>query len=135
MPSAVIKLPGEPIVIVTIALPIERYLSSLHSVRGQIDRVAREVGSPLYEILDLRNQDVSFSDILLGLDEQHGQPPGSITDPRIRPVAVGDHPLLPIAVKKTRQRFSIDVPVFDTLQAALDFVRAELGGKADPSRN
>jgi hypothetical protein len=128
-----IKLPGEPIVIVTIALPIERHLSSLYSIRAQIDRVAREAGGPLYVLLDLRNQDVSFSDILLGLDEQVGRPPGAITDPRVRPVGVGDHPLLAIAAKKTWQRYSIDVPIFDTLEAALQHARAELGGEGDRS--
>jgi|GEM_PF-7070693 hypothetical protein len=131
MPSSMIKLPGEPIVIVTIALPIERHLSSLYSIRAQIDRVAREAGGPLYVLFDLRNQDVSFSDILLGLDEQAGRPPGALTDPRVRPVGVGDHPLLAIAAKKTWQRYSIDVPIFTTLEAALQYVRAKLDREGD----
>lgn len=135
MPSAVIKLPDEPIVIVTIALPIERHLSSLHSVCAQIDRIARQVRRPLYTILDLRGQDLSFSDILLGLDEQKDQPPGSMTDPRVRPIVAGDHPLLAIAQKKARQQLAIEIPVFDTLQIALAYVRAELEGQANhPSR-
>jgi len=126
MPFAVIKLPEEPIVIVSVALPIERHLSSLYSIWVQIDRLAREERGPLYEIVDVRNQDVSFSDILVALDELDDHPPGSIADPRIRTVLVGDHPMLAIAVKKLWQRFSLEIPVFATLDAALDYVRGEL---------
>lgn len=127
MPFALVKLPNEPIVIVMGDVPIEDHLGPLHSIFAQVDRVASEVGCRLYFVADARNlTNLSYSDILIWLDELRAAPPGSPRDPRVEFWVVGTHDLLPILVKKMRQQFGIEPPLVTTLEEALDGIRAEI---------
>jgi len=129
MTFALVKLPNEPIVIVTGDIPVEENLPALHAMFGQVDRLASQTGGLLYCILDTRHlENLSFSDILLWLDEQRTAPPGSARDSRLRMWGVGTHSLLPIAVKKLRQQYGVEMMLADTLDAALARIRAELAG-------
>ena len=53
--------------------------------------------------------------------------PGSIADPRLRPLLVGTHPVLTIAVKKGVAEAGVTAH-FPTLEPALDHARAPYAG-------
>jgi len=124
----IIRLPNEPIVIVSSAPGFGDGLAQQPSVDALIAQLAAKTRHPrLYRITDLRRvHQIDFSDILLWLDVQREYGPGSLRDPRVQWVVVGEHPLLTIAARKIRTNFDLDVPVFATMNEALAFVRAEI---------
>jgi len=134
MPVALVKLPNEPIVIVIGDVPVEDHIGPIRSVFAQIDRLATETRTRMYCIADMRHvSDLSFSDILIILDELRSAPTGSPRDPRVRTWVVGTHDLQPIAIKTRRQQYGLELPLFDTLEDALAAIRDEIAG--EPSRS
>jgi len=134
MPVALVKLPNEPIVIVIGDVPVEDHIGPIRSVFAQIDRLATETRTRMYCIADMRHVSaLSFSDILIILDELRSAPTGSPRDPRVRTCVVGTHDLLPIAIKKLRQQYGLELPLFDTLEDALAAIRDEIAG--EPARS
>jgi hypothetical protein len=119
------RLPGEPIIVVKPALPVEQNIEHVYTIDARCDQIASELGGPLYRIMDMRFADLAFSDILLFLDLEKEGRPGSLVDPRVRTLMVGHHPLLKIAARKTLQELDVTVPVFDSMDEALAYVRAD----------
>jgi len=126
MAASVRKLSDEPIAIIHIEVPGDRNLASLRAVEVQVNQIVRETGDPLYCVLDGRSLEPSYSDVLLWLDDHQQAYPSPITNPHIRLVVVGTHPMLATAVQKVRQFFKTDVPLFTTLDEALAFIRGEI---------
>ncbi|WP_119067593.1 hypothetical protein [Aggregatilinea lenta] len=123
------KLQGEPIAIVTLALPIERYPSGPGMICHQLAQLAAREAGPLFAIFDMRRLEPSLSDIHLWLADQTHTASGSIYDSRIHPILVGTHPMVPLAAKKARQHLDMEVRHVATLDEALTYARC-----ARPSR-
>ena len=123
MAFAVKKLPDEPIVIVTIDLPVHEYEQNFRSLSNQLARLAENAAEGFEVILDGRTLDLSFSDVLLLIDLGQDTPAGTFADPRLHWSIVGTHPLFAIAVKKVRQQLSAYVTLFETLDEALAAAR------------
>lgn len=132
MVFAVRRLPEEAIVIVTISVPVERYVDNFRSLDAQIAHTATEIGGQFYCLWDLRGVDLSFSDILLWSETQQDRHPGSLNDPLVHPVLIGNHPLLPAAVRRFKTLLNLDVPLVATLDEALALARAALSPGSDP---
>ncbi len=125
MAFAIRKYSDEPVVVVTVDLPLDRFQSNVHLLGTQVDQLARRFDSPpLYTIIDASELDLSFSDILLLIDEFSQGTPGPFANPRVYPIVVGTHPMIGIGVKKVRQRLELQVPWFSTLGEALDHIHA-----------
>jgi hypothetical protein len=124
------RLPGEPVIIIKPALPVEQNIEHVFSIHAQCAHIASGLGSPLYRIMDFRLADLAYSDILLLLDIEKENGPGSLTDPQMRTVLVGYHPLLKIAARKARQQFSVHIPIFDSMSEALACIRASTGARS-----
>jgi hypothetical protein len=118
------RLPDEPIIIVKPALPVEQHIEYVLSVDAQCARLVAEQGSPLFRIVDLRMGDLAYSDILLFLDIGKENRHGALSDPRIRTLLVGRHPLLRIAARKAQQDLDLVIPVFPSMGEALAHIRA-----------
>jgi hypothetical protein len=123
MAFAVKKLPDEPIVIVTIDLPVHEYEQNFRNLSDQLARLAENTTERVDVILDGRALDLSFSDVLLLIDLGQDSPAGTFADPRLHWNIVGTHPLFAIAVKKVRQQLSATMDLFATLEDALIAVR------------
>ncbi|HVO72032.1 MAG TPA: hypothetical protein VMT24_18410 [Aggregatilineaceae bacterium] len=119
------RLPGEPIIVVKPALPVEQNIEHVFTIDARCDQIVSELGGPLYRILDMRLADLAFSDILLFLDLEKEGRPGSLADPRVRTLMVGRHPLLKIAARRILQELNVTVPVFEAVDEALACVRAD----------
>ncbi|HML23359.1 MAG TPA: hypothetical protein PKD09_17015 [Aggregatilinea sp.] len=124
------KLQGEPIAIVTLALPIERYPSGPGMICHQLSQLAAREPGPLFAIFDMRGLEPSLSDVYLWLAEQKHGKQGSLTDARLRPILVGTHPMIPVAAKKIRQQLGIDVRCVPTMDEALATVRGQFASSA-----
>ncbi|NDJ78532.1 MAG: hypothetical protein GYB65_19960 [Chloroflexi bacterium] len=131
MTYTVTKLTGEPIVIIKAEPPTDDYFDEDAPVlHAQLDALASQVQGVLYCVMDTRLLDISFSDILLWIDENHQGLPGTASDARLRLVVVGEHPLIPTGLKKVRQKMALDIPHFDTVAVALAYVRSQLNSLA-----
>jgi len=119
-------LPNEPIILLRFDLPLEKHLGILRHVWTRCARLVDEHDGLLYRILDTRNLDIAYSDVLLILDDLRYDRPGSLSDPQIQSVAVGDSPILTLGLQKISEQCHIDIPIFDTLDAALTAIRAEI---------
>jgi len=128
------QLGNEPIVLVIFPLPIHEYLDELAEVHVQLADIADQCNRTIYYI-PYSNQivDLSYSDILLWIAERRDSTPGSIADPRIRVVLVGTTPMLRLAVKKFREQFEIDVPIFPHLDHAIAYARRQIAAQRLPT--
>jgi hypothetical protein len=131
MAFAVTRLPGEPIIILQLDVGLEERLSSIESVRNQVIQIAADVPSLLYVLMDMRAQDVKFSDFLLMIQNMPQHPDGTPLDPRIRAAMIGDHPMIEIGVRKLNQSLGLNIATFPTLDAALAWARAEIRRQSD----
>ena len=125
MAFTLIRLPAEPIVIITIDLPLDRYLSSVRNTNAQLSQWAAETRAVLYFVFDVADQDMAFSDVLIGLDELGGSS-SWINYSHVRVVAVGTSPMLRIAKKRLYQQFRIQMEAFASRDEAFDHIRDEL---------
>jgi hypothetical protein len=123
------KLPDEPIIIATLVDPVEL----ADSQRGTefTTQVLGEIDGPVYVINDFRHAHIDFSFMVQGLVEalqKTRNKSGSIHDPRIRMVAVTDSGMFKIAVQAAQhvQYGGFDIPLFATLEDALDYVRGKI---------
>lgn len=126
MAFAVKKLPDEPIVIVTVDLPVHEYEQNFKSLSTQLDQLVSSLASPLYTILDVRSLDVAFSDILLLIDLSREFPSGLLADGRMIWILVGEHPLLPIAIRRLAQQLGGEFLTFEAIEDTLAFIRDQL---------
>lgn len=128
MSFTVRKFADEPIVIVTIDVPVEQYLDNFRSLKAQVARIAAEVNGPLYYILDTRDiESPSYSDILIWIEEHKVGDAATLSRHDIRYHAVGTHPLLLVGVKKVYQLLGIEVAIFAEMDDALATIRAQMG--------
>lgn len=126
MAFTVIKLADEPIVLLAIDFSVSSWLRNLQSLKAQVAHYASGADLPLYVILNLHHQDVTASDIQLLLFDAEDAPAGSLVDERLRPVAVGDHPLIEMLQRKLYEAFGVALAQFETTEDALDWVRTQL---------
>jgi hypothetical protein len=119
------QLPNEPIVIIKPALPFEQHVQTVHWYRERLAQLVEQVSSTLYCIVDARALDISFSDILLWLNDANGQPL-STADPRVKMILVGTHPLLGVCMKKAQQQLNLTFLWYGTLEDALAYAHAEV---------
>ncbi|HEX3050840.1 MAG TPA: hypothetical protein VHP83_09320 [Aggregatilineaceae bacterium] len=127
------QLGNEPIVLVIFPLPIHEYLDELTEIHTQLATIAEQCNRTIYHIpYSKQIVDLSYSDILLWISESRESAPGSIADPRVHLVLVGTTPMLHLAVKKFREQFEIDVPIFPCLEHAIEYARRQIAAQHLP---
>lgn len=85
-------------------------------------------GRKVYRISDIRQAEVDFTDILDLIRLVTEDREGSSVDPRTDSMFVGDSKLLRIYSEVLRQNgYNVEgIPFFDTMEAALDYVREKM---------
>lgn len=131
MAFSTIQLLDEPIVIIAVDLPFDRHLASLQVTNSQLTHLAAQTDGLLYFVFDIGQQDIGFSDILIGIDELDSDPSSWINFSHVQLVIVGDHPMLRIARKRVSQQLHVDMTVYPTMDAALAAIRAEVSALDD----
>ncbi|MFZ4815644.1 MAG: hypothetical protein ACOYL5_13985 [Phototrophicaceae bacterium] len=133
MPATVEKVPDQPIAII-------RYYGQItaedaKAVFAQVAALLDLYGQPLYRITTVDEDDnaISIDEIkrLTVLSSQHL--PGSVTDPKIFTVLVGQHLLIDLYVDAMQQKAfgGVEIPLFDSLEDALQYVQEEIAANRD----
>jgi len=128
MPATVEKVLGKPIVLVEYHGHITT--DDARAVFAQIAGLLDNYGAPLYRItrVDCDNAHTSFDEVLMLTTLSSKGRRGSATDPDIKTVLVGEHLLIDLYIDAMRQDAfgGVEIPLFDTLDDALEHVREEL---------
>ncbi|MFW5748855.1 MAG: hypothetical protein ACOCYT_04495 [Chloroflexota bacterium] len=120
-------LEDAPVVIVSCYPPFDFTDEIRQSIRTVGDMLGED-DVRIFRIFDFNKIDLTFSDMVSGLAEKTRDMPGSLRDPRIRTVLVGQHEYVQFKAQALRQTQygELDVPVFDTLDEAIAHCRAML---------
>ena len=125
MPATVEKLPGKPIVIVTYHGHIT--VDDARAVFAQIAGLLDIYGAPIYRItqVDCDSAHASFDEVLMLTTLSSRGLRGSATDEDVITVLVGEHLLIDLYVDAMRQEAfgGVQIPLFGTLAAAMDYVQ------------
>jgi hypothetical protein len=123
MPFVTTRLTNEPIVMLQFDLDEIDRKGSMRSIQDELDRMASESTGRLYVLIDLRWQDIHYSDILLMIEYAGQNSSGNLSDPRLHTALIGDHPLLSIATRKFNLAFGSDIEYFQSMEDALLWAR------------
>lgn len=123
------QVPGEPVIITTLCddFDPQRHYSLLWQTLGEL--LDGKPG-PIYRIIDLRQANLTFSALVMGLaEETRSGHPGSASDPRMRGIIVATQELAELIARSFQQEHyggrAAPVPLFGTLDEALAYVRLE----------
>ena len=84
MAFAARKMSDEPVLVVTIDVPIERHLQSLRTLNAELGRFVETMQhTPCCMIFDLRGLDLACSDITLWIEECRRDPNLDLTHPEL----------------------------------------------------
>ncbi len=126
MPVRVTRLPGEPIIVAEVRDRMD--VESIRSIFSETVALASDVDGYVYRIVDFLNAQASIRDMANALVESSKRAPGSTIDPRVKPVMVAGHNRIRFLFDAMRRKEfgGIEVPVFDTMDEALTYVRQQL---------
>jgi hypothetical protein len=132
MPVSVTRLDDLPVIIATLeglmdlSMITKMYNDSAALMLPHEDRV--------YRLADVRHTDSTFADIMYIVKAASQGMPGSETDPRIRPVYVGNNRWIEMARNSLQleQFGKVNVPMFHTIEDALLYVELDLDRKDEP---
>jgi len=124
MPSAVNKLPDEPIILVTESGHVD--IEHVRSNRQRINAIAREIDGAYHIIIDARESDSSFADVMKILR--------SVEPLEIRPASscyVGSSVFLQLYRNALSQIFygKSNLPIFESLEAAMLYTREQVAAQ------
>ncbi|MEL6150593.1 MAG: hypothetical protein AAGK74_03560 [Chloroflexota bacterium] len=135
MPARVEKLMGESIALVTYYGHIT--LADAEAVIAQTATLLDDYGAPLYRVICVdceQEAHASFDEVMMLTTLSSRRKRGSVTDPNVLTVLVGEHILIDLYVDAMRQEAfgGVDIPLFGAMDDALVYVRAQIhmGGAA-----
>ena len=128
MTTQVERVPGEPIIIITIQGHLDAHV--MRNVYQQAAELARTIEGPVYRITDLRLMEVTLADLVEIFKDASRGIPSSASDPRVVNVFVGKSHMSRFAADMLRlRRFGSAYSVLmNTLEDALAFVRVKATG-------
>lgn len=124
MLKSVEKLSGENIIVVTYAAPFDP-TADIGAAQQQIVEIIKRHPGQFVRIDDLSRAEMTWSQFILGIQTATVQVAGSMTDPHIHGVLVGDYEMVQIASESMQQDQygATQTPVFGALDEALDYAR------------
>jgi hypothetical protein len=122
MPATVEQLPDEPIILLTFSGVINA--ETVRDAFIESAALAEKIEGTVYRITDIRQGEANFRDVLGVVAQVRSRTPGSSSDPKIKGVFVGTHPLARLYADFMRQ-MGIQTPFFKTLEEALDYIQVE----------
>ncbi len=124
------QVPDKPILIATLTGYVS--LDLVQQMFEQSAKLADEIGGHLYRITDVRDIDTSFSDLVMILAEASSKKqPGSPADPRFTGMLVGSHKWVKAFSENIQQRQygSLNVPLVDTMEAAMLYIEQQMNSQ------
>jgi hypothetical protein len=129
MSVMVTRLPNEPILIADVHGRMD--VEAVRNLFAQTAAFCNEVNDTVYQIASFLNVDASINDAARVLVEASRGARGSALDPQVKAVMVAGHNRVRLLIDLMRQKEfgGAEVPVFDTVDAALAFVREQIQQK------
>jgi hypothetical protein len=130
MKFTVERLPNEKIVVFTFGKDYQPGKDSpemVATIAGKLG--ADETG--VYVVYDARDLKMSFGDLVIAMANQAQKAAGTMADTRMHPVTVGTSEMLKLgnAAFAQEQYGGIKIPMFDSIEAALQYARDQLQSK------
>lgn len=133
MPVTVYKLEDEDILIATFTGHI--VAEDIATMYQRSENLIQHLMPPVYRISDFRLTSSSPPEAIAALKIALNAAGGSTTDPRIRPVLLGDNRWARLAQDAMRmeQYGGINMPLFNTMGDALKYARSQLARRRGAS--
>jgi len=125
MPFTAERVPNEPIVVFTytgvLDLPLFQQALDMNA------KFIAEVGGPIYIIVDVRNMQTNFMDMLRIMQETQQQRPGAATDPNIKQLFFvgGDALVRMFQDNITRKNLPMHLAMFPSVEDAVESARVQ----------
>jgi len=125
------RLPDEPILILTAGAEFSIKNDVLASAEEATGLMAEIPEGPIYYVLDTHGLRINFSDLVSGL-WQATRATNLLKEPRLQLVAVGSGTLIEMGIKSLSQAQygGLSVPLFETIDEALTYIRQEISGQS-----
>lgn len=117
------KLPGAPVILATIDGHID--VETVRALDDETARLRQQLGGDLYRITDIHTLDTTLAEMLAIINQEYQGAPGSITDPRVTTLFVGENKWITFARDALgRKQFgAASIPTFDSVDDALIYIR------------
>lgn len=122
MPITVMRITDEPIIVVTYTDVLD--VTLVETVITETAHLMTTVQNDIYRIHDMRAVLHDFRRAGPFVRALRRDVVGSMTDSRMRPIYVGNHPIVRYIVSKLKD-VRLNIPIFDTLDDALDHARQQ----------
>lgn len=127
MSVTVYRIENEPILIATLTGVVDA--SMMQSLYEQSAALISE-REAVYRVTDFRQVTTSFEEILKIFAAASADTAGSTSDPRIRPVLLGDNQWSRIAQDVMVRSGGMEIPIFASMREAMQYIRVLLAGRA-----
>jgi len=124
------RLPDEPILVLRTGAEFSIKNDVLASAEEAMKLMAEIPEGLIYYVLDMCDLRVNFSELVSGL-WQATRATNLLKEPRLRLVAVGSGALIELGAKafSQAQYGGLSVPLFETMDEALAYIRQEISGQ------
>lgn len=124
MPYRIQPQAGEPIIVVSMSDPFD-FVDDVRPMIEQIAAAAASFPGRYYVIYEFPNLTVTFSDVVMTLAEQSSKMPGSVSDPRVKAIAVAPPDMMEFAVKSLEQTQygKLRMEILPSMEEALEYAR------------
>ncbi|MGJ3241273.1 MAG: hypothetical protein ACFE0Q_21380 [Anaerolineae bacterium] len=124
MSMSIEHLQDENIIVVTYGGEVD-LSQAIADAQAQIADILDAHEGIFYRIDDLSQVEMDWNALVIGLAEATRPIPGSMTDPRIRGMLIGDYDMAKLASSsmKQKQYGATNTPIFPTLERALSHIR------------
>lgn len=124
MPVTVYRVDDEPLLIATLTGEVTR--ETLLTMYERSAALFTEADTTLYRITDLRHIETSIGVALQALADARADIPGSVADPRIHGIILGNNRWARIASDTIGRVTGYEVPIFDAMGEARRYVKVHI---------
>ena len=126
MPVTIYRLDDEPIIVAIFNDSVDS--ADMLKMYQRSDALIHE-SENIFRVTDFRHVDTTIEEVLKMLMDARKDIKGSSSDPRIRPVLLGNNKWSKIASEALKQ-MGIQLPIFNSMGDALQFIRRVLAQHA-----
>lgn len=118
MSVRVYRVPDEPIIIATFQNVVtSELMQQMYTASDAL--LPQTMPHPFYRITDFRTVHTTPAEVMRIFRAARMDIPGSTTDPRLRPILLGDNRWTRMAIEMMWQAEGMELPVFENLRDAL----------------
>jgi hypothetical protein len=114
------------IFVIEVVKPFD-FVADMHAMYGAIQDARQGLEGKLSIIFDLRRLEMTFSELVVAMDEQRRGHAGSMTDPSIQTLIAASDDIIKMGAKGMGQEQygGVDIPLYESVEAALAHVQAK----------